>query len=339
MRQRRAERCMLRAEEALAAGFEDAAREALDEVRRLRPSDTPDFEALRARIAARTVTPDVLPAVVQTRRPLWPVAAVLLTVAATLIAIAGYSLRSDPATVQGVPAPASAHVEPPVAPSPAAPAATIAHETVRAVPDAASEVVSPAAQGGVGPLRVSLTAEPAAVPTTGTEASPALLATTPSVTPAPPSTPPLEIPRAAAGAPIESLPAALPPPAAAPSVPLTAPAAAPAPAPDAAEPRIRAVLSAYESAFGSLDASAAREVWPSVDERALSRAFDGLASQSISLGGCAITVQSVSAIARCTGSATWVPKVGGGERTEPRRWEFALEQSGGTWQIVRANVR
>jgi hypothetical protein len=35
----------------------------------------------------------------------------------------------------------------------------------------------------------------------------------------------------------------------------------------------------------------------------------------------------------------WRPKVGGGARTEPRRWTFDLEVAGDRWQIVRATAR
>ena len=52
MRRRRAERCALRAEVALEAGFPDDAREALDEARRLDPS-VADFDALQAVVVER----------------------------------------------------------------------------------------------------------------------------------------------------------------------------------------------------------------------------------------------------------------------------------------------
>ncbi|HEU5074564.1 MAG TPA: hypothetical protein VFU02_10330, partial [Polyangiaceae bacterium] len=52
MRQRRVERCVLRAETALQAGNEDEAREALEEARALDAS-APEFESLRAAVAGR----------------------------------------------------------------------------------------------------------------------------------------------------------------------------------------------------------------------------------------------------------------------------------------------
>lgn len=52
MRHRRAERCVLRAEVALEAGFDEDARAALDEARRLN-SRSPDFDTVRAAVAER----------------------------------------------------------------------------------------------------------------------------------------------------------------------------------------------------------------------------------------------------------------------------------------------
>ena len=88
-----------------------------------------------------------------------------------------------------------------------------------------------------------------------------------------------------------------------------------------------------------LDAAAARAVWPSVDHRALARAFDGLESQRFSLERCNVRLNGGSAQADCSGSAQWTPKVGGGAQTASRRWQFELKQNNGDWVIVRASVR
>jgi hypothetical protein len=346
MRRRRAERCVLRAEEALAAGHDADAREALDEARGLAPSETPTFEELRARVAGRTVI--VAPSAPERRRMRWPAAVAMLALTATLVGVGVYSQLRVPAIERSVAttAPTETRANRGEA-SPGSPAAMISHETVRALPTAPGEVVGPGAEPGqttdpatVGPVGVSLVSNPLPVPTSGQDGLPTVMAEAPAlvVAPPPPEPPPVpaEMPRAGSGAPLESLAASAA--ASAPVVPVTeAPAAAPEPV--AAEPRIRAVLSAYEAAFTSLDASAARSVWPNVDQRALSRAFNGLASQSVSLGECEINVQGDAATARCTGNATWAPKVGGVARTAARRWQFALEKAGSTWQIVRADVR
>lgn len=102
---------------------------------------------------------------------------------------------------------------------------------------------------------------------------------------------------------------------------------------------MRAVLARFEAAYSNLDASAARGVWPSVDERSLQRAFNSLASQQVSLGRCSIVLSGVTAHAECSGAASWTPKVGGGRHTEARHWQFDLASTNGAWQIVRATAR
>ena len=124
-----------------------------------------------------------------------------------------------------------------------------------------------------------------------------------------------------------------PPPAAPEPVRETADATA------AATENVRAVLGQYESAYSRLDVEGTAAVWPGVDRRALTRAFDGLASQRVTLGSCDVRLVGETALAECTGSATWTPKVGSGARTSPRRWEFRLRNTGGRWQIVSARVQ
>jgi hypothetical protein len=121
-------------------------------------------------------------------------------------------------------------------------------------------------------------------------------------------------------------------------------ASIPLPAP--AVPRIdensavRSVLHRYADAYSRLDASAAQQVYPDVNRAALSRAFDNLASQDISLGNCAVDVSGASARATCAGAATWAPKVGGGgSRTEQRAWTFQLAKADAGWRIVNARVQ
>ena len=49
--------------------------------------------------------------------------------------------------------------------------------------------------------------------------------------------------------------------------------------------------------------------------------------------------RALAAYARCSGTATWVPKVGGGARTAARRWDFELRKRDGAWEIERAVAR
>ena len=98
-----------------------------------------------------------------------------------------------------------------------------------------------------------------------------------------------------------------------------------------------ATLNQYARAYSRLDASAARAVWPSVDERALSNAFAGLASQALDFDGCSIDVRGAAAHATCRGTASYVPKVGNGRpRIEPRTWRFELRRDGDVWTIADA---
>jgi hypothetical protein len=105
------------------------------------------------------------------------------------------------------------------------------------------------------------------------------------------------------------------------------------------ESLVRAALGRYETAYSRLDAAAAGAVWPSVDRRALARAFDGLASQTVRLDRCDVRLNGATAQADCTGIAQWTPKVGGGNRTAARRWRFDLKHTGSDWLIVSATTR
>jgi hypothetical protein len=99
------------------------------------------------------------------------------------------------------------------------------------------------------------------------------------------------------------------------------------------------VLARYEAAYSELNADAARDVWPGVDEKALSRAFGTLASQRLSLGRCDVNVSGPTARVQCSGTATWTPKIGGGQRTQPRSWTFELKKHSDAWRIESARVQ
>jgi hypothetical protein len=123
-----------------------------------------------------------------------------------------------------------------------------------------------------------------------------------------------------------------------------APPAPPVPRQPDASPRveetaIRDVLARYAAAYSNLDAAAAQGVWPAVNRSSLARAFDGLASQHVSLEDCHVDVSGSFASAACTGTTTWTPKVGGGEaRTDDLTWTFRLSKTTADWYIVSARV-
>jgi len=99
---------------------------------------------------------------------------------------------------------------------------------------------------------------------------------------------------------------------------------------------IESVLTQYRTAFANLDASAVEAFWPSVNSRALSRAFDELEVQKFEFDRCTTDVKGTIAVTSCSGRARYTPRIG--NRTphvEPRRWTFTLEKANGIWLIRR----
>jgi hypothetical protein len=105
------------------------------------------------------------------------------------------------------------------------------------------------------------------------------------------------------------------------------------------EQDVRKVIDRYRDAYERLDATAARAVWPGVDEAALSRAFDGLTSQRIEFERCDIWRDAQAAFASCAGRASYVPKVGRAQNDVPRAWHFRLQRRTAGWAIESAEVK
>ena len=103
---------------------------------------------------------------------------------------------------------------------------------------------------------------------------------------------------------------------------------------------VTAALQRYALAYQQLDASAAKQVWPTVDQRALTRAFHTLESQQFSFDRCTVRVVARDATADCVGSVTFVPKVGRKDpRTVARRWDFELRKGTDAWLITQASIK
>ena len=139
----------------------------------------------------------------------------------------------------------------------------------------------------------------------------------------------------------EVLPAAPPPPArmAAPAM-RPEPEALPSVVARTEQSEIQRTLGQYRTAYQTLDAEAARAVWPSVDVRALARAFDSLTSQQLAFETCQFDIAGEAATAQCRGSATYIPKVGSrGPKLEPRQWTFHLRKVDEGWKIQSAQTR
>jgi hypothetical protein len=327
MRRRRAERCLLRADAALTAGVREDAEAALTEARRLDPS-SPGLLELEQRFSHSPAAEEVVsrPRTVSRLLKVAAGGAVLLLGAA----LAWRSSGPEPNTI-AAPAPVRGDmvlsvprdvvsvrhttVVPFIHASDLASANRTAVEATPAEPDpeSAAPIASPPAVAVAPALQVT-----------------DLESNVPLGTP----TPPPEMPIARnAEPPSPPVVPAMRSPEPAPAV-----SAASVPPPVDEGLRVRSVLQRYEAAYSGLNASAAHDVWPGVDQRALARAFEGLESQRLSLGRCDVTVEGSIARAECAGSATWTPKVGSG-RTEQRQWAFDLRNASGLWQIVRAEVR
>ena len=96
------------------------------------------------------------------------------------------------------------------------------------------------------------------------------------------------------------------------------------------------MLDRYRAAFESLRSESVQAVWPGANTRALAKAFEQLQSQSMNFYSCGIELAAAGAEATCTGSVTFVPKVGGKTpRVENRSWTFYLKRQNDRWMIDR----
>ncbi len=103
---------------------------------------------------------------------------------------------------------------------------------------------------------------------------------------------------------------------------------------------VRVLLDRYRGAFASLDVKAARAVWPSIDGRKLERAFEQLSMQELVFSHCEVAVTGTRAIADCSGTARYAPKVGNkSARVEPREWQFDLRRVNNQWRIQDVQTR
>ena len=158
--------------------------------------------------------------------------------------------------------------------------------------------------------------------------------------PPPPADEPNPLPPA-----VETLPRATPP--ASPSIIASPSPAVPArpepeaPAPAAVDRALTAereavllTLNQYEEALEGLNVGATVQVWPSVDRRALERAFSTLKSQGLTFEDCSIVWDESTATAQCDGTLEFVRRVGRPVPfTTQQRWVFRMRKVGSDWQI------
>jgi hypothetical protein len=97
---------------------------------------------------------------------------------------------------------------------------------------------------------------------------------------------------------------------------------------------VLSALHEYEAAFEGLDVVATAEVWPSVDRRALGRAFSTLKSQGLHFVDCSIIWNGSNATAQCDGTLEFVRRIGRPiPLTVQQRWVFRMRKIGTDWMI------
>jgi hypothetical protein len=100
------------------------------------------------------------------------------------------------------------------------------------------------------------------------------------------------------------------------------------------------VLSRYEQAYNHLDAGAAAAIWPSVDVRALRRAFARLENQDLQLRDCTFAVSASDAAVRCAGVLQYAQRIGDRTpKTERHVWTIEFVRAGAQWQIARVTAQ
>jgi hypothetical protein len=100
------------------------------------------------------------------------------------------------------------------------------------------------------------------------------------------------------------------------------------------------VLKRLQLAYARLDPNLAKAVWPTVNARAMGRAFDRLQSQHVSFDRCRVKVQGGTGEAECRRMTTYVPRAGSQyARTESRQWVFRFKKSSERWVITSAAER
>lgn len=330
-KRRRVDRRLDAARLAIETGRLKAAASALDEVIELDPNLpdlhelTAQFDDLRRRAAATPRGPRVAFAAV-----------FVLTLLGASWLHESTSVLSRP-TIAAAP-PLSTPMPLEAAIPAAAAVATAGERDAVAVTESVDRRLTPAVATEPAEERIAVAPALARPPADLPEVEPPM----PTVTPvAPPSVPRVTgaVQDTASSAPVDLVAAVPPPP---PPMPAATPAARSTPAVELSTDEsllVKQTLQRYRVAYEGLDARKAQAVWPAVNQAALARAFDGLASQSLTFDACDVRVRGELATATCQGSARYVPKIGSREpRTEPRVWNFSLHKAGDDWQIESARA-
>ncbi|MEZ5287256.1 MAG: hypothetical protein R2712_21130 [Vicinamibacterales bacterium] len=107
-----------------------------------------------------------------------------------------------------------------------------------------------------------------------------------------------------------------------------------------ADDGIAMALQHLQRAYARRDAGQVKAVWPTVNERALARAFGGLRSQSVTFDRCRLNISGEAGEVECRGVTTYVPRIGEQySRTEARQWRFRVRKADDNWLITSAAAR
>ncbi len=105
------------------------------------------------------------------------------------------------------------------------------------------------------------------------------------------------------------------------------------------ETAVRETLQSYADAYEQLDVDRTAAVWPTVDRRALTRAFDTLKSQGMAFDNCSVAVTGDEANAQCRGTIRVVRKVGSAVPLESEQeWSFRMRRLGTDWKIEEVSA-
>jgi hypothetical protein len=119
-----------------------------------------------------------------------------------------------------------------------------------------------------------------------------------------------------------------------PAAPASAPASAARSAIASEEKAVLETLRGYRQAYQALDVTATAAVWPSVDRRALARAFSTLKSTQLELENCKVAITDTRATTHCRGTLEYVRRVGSGApRTGHQDFVFKMRKLGSDWFI------
>jgi hypothetical protein len=103
---------------------------------------------------------------------------------------------------------------------------------------------------------------------------------------------------------------------------------------------VNRVLARYQAAFSGLDVEAVRQIWPTANGKALSKAFEQLEEERLTFESCDVRMSGITAAAICNGTMRYVPRVGSkSARVERNQWHLSLREAATGWVVDSVDVR